>query len=208
MQVFLAGDNSGVFRSTNNGEGWIPVNSGLKNRFVQCLASNGKNIFAGTYGWSNTLHNGGVFVSTNYGESWTEANSGLAERDIRSLAVTSNESVGIDLYAGSWDEAGSGHGVFRSTNNGKDWTSLNLALPWVTWINCFAFIPKGTGGTNIFTGTFGTYGPGAGIYLSADNGESWSPVNTGIPHTIIYSLAVISQAVSTFTECRQEALYQ
>jgi hypothetical protein len=61
--IFVGTLSSGVFRSTNNGAGWIAVNSGLPmNASVNALAVNGTNVFAGSWGY-------GVFRSTNNGTS-------------------------------------------------------------------------------------------------------------------------------------------
>jgi hypothetical protein len=41
------------------------------------------------------------------------------------------------------------------------------------------------GGTNLFAGT-----EGGGVFLSTNNGTSWTAVNTGLTHTYVLSLAV------------------
>ncbi|MCL6493864.1 MAG: T9SS type A sorting domain-containing protein [Ignavibacterium sp.] len=41
-------------------------------------------------------------------------------------------------------------------------------------------------GTNLFAGTFG----GGGVFLSTNNGTSWTAVNTGLTFNRVYSLAV------------------
>ncbi len=64
----FAGGAGGVFLSTNNGNIWTAVNTGLADTAVYALAINGNNIFAGTYG-------AGVFLSTNNGFSWTAVNT-------------------------------------------------------------------------------------------------------------------------------------
>jgi len=59
----------GVFRSTDNGDSWTQVNTGLTNESVGCLAINSSgHIFAGTYG-------GGIFRSTDNGGTWTAVNN-------------------------------------------------------------------------------------------------------------------------------------
>jgi hypothetical protein len=55
--------SSGVFRSTNNGETWTPINEGLTSTNIQALAINSNGlIFAGTQG-------SGIFRSTDNGSS-------------------------------------------------------------------------------------------------------------------------------------------
>jgi len=53
-------------------------------------------------------------------------------------------------------------------------------------ISSFAVIPNGTGGTNLFGG-----GSDGGVFLSTNNGASWTDVNSGLMNTSIKALAVI-----------------
>ena len=52
--------------------------------------------------------------------------------------------------------------VFKSTNNGSDWTQVNIGT---SFILCFATI-----GNNLFAG-------GGGFYFSSDAGVTWEPRN-------------------------------
>ena len=59
--------DSGVFKSTNGGGNWSPVNTGLTNTYVYDLAIDPAmptTLYAGTWG-------GGVFKSTNGGANWS-----------------------------------------------------------------------------------------------------------------------------------------
>ena len=69
---------------------------------------------------------------------------------------------------------------------------LSLHAQWVQTngpyggtIYSFAVSPDGTGGTNLFAGTWG-----AGVFLSTDNGTSWSAVNSGLTNYSVMALAV------------------
>ncbi len=70
---YLYGGNEygGPYRSSDNGTSWVSCDSGLTAFDVQCLASHGSNVFAGTMV--------GVFLSTNDGVSWNKVNSGFTE---------------------------------------------------------------------------------------------------------------------------------
>jgi hypothetical protein len=72
--------------------------------------------------------------------------------------------VGSSIFVGTADS------VFRSSNNGGNWTAVNAGLPNTT-VMAFA-----VSGSNIFAGT-----SGKGIYLSTNNGDGWTAVNTGLP---------------------------
>src|SRR5208283_3498388 len=67
-------------------------------------------------------------------------------------------------------------------------TSMNaLQAQWIQAngqgigsVKCFAI-----SGTNLFAGT-----NGGGVFLSNDNGTSWTPVNKGLSNTVVNALAV------------------
>ena len=90
----------GVFLSTDSGTSWTLVDSGLTYKSVHSLASNGSNIFAGTWGR-------GVFLSINNGKSWTAVNSGLTNDSVFSLAAS-----GGSIFASTTSS------VYHSSNNG------------------------------------------------------------------------------------------
>ncbi|MGH9847487.1 MAG: putative Ig domain-containing protein, partial [Blastocatellia bacterium] len=69
------------------------------------LLSVGSNLYAGT--------SGGVFLSTDQGGSWNERNKGLTTLHVNALA-----SSAANLLAGT-----NGGGVFRSADNGQNWTN-------------------------------------------------------------------------------------
>jgi Secretion system C-terminal sorting domain len=69
--------NGNVIKSTDSGTQWItvPVDSGgTVPEHVNCLATDGKNLFAGT--------TNGVYVSTDIGKSWRAENEGLLQGGI------------------------------------------------------------------------------------------------------------------------------
>jgi len=78
--------------------------------------------------------------------------------------------------------AGTGEGVFLSTDNGTSWTAAGLSNAIVSALAIW--------GTNIFAGTIYTGVSNGGIFLSTDNGTSWTAVDTGLTNTNISSLAI------------------
>jgi hypothetical protein len=87
------------------------MNYGLPYTYIDCLAANATNLFAGT-------QNGGVFRWDS--GRWTAANTGFPFYlpAIHSLAAS-------DAYV----FAGTDSGVYVSTNNGDTWTAANTGLP-------------------------------------------------------------------------------
>lgn len=96
--------------------------------------------------------------------SWIKT-YGVNAGNIPALAVS-----GTTIFAGT------GSGVFRSTNNGSSWTMVILASD----IQSLAVRDS-----NIFAGTYGH-----GVLLSANNGTNWESFNKGLTDTIIMSITV------------------
>src|SRR6267143_4694893 len=89
--------DGGVSLSTDNGDSWAVMNSGLFSTEVYSLAGIDTDLFAATMG-------GGVFRSTDNGANWTPANPGLG-----SLSVWVIRAQGGNLFAGTY-----GNGAYLS----------------------------------------------------------------------------------------------
>ncbi len=95
--VYCGIGGSGVFRSTNNGNNWIEVNSGINvSANVSSFISYGPAIFVTT--WSD------VYYTTNDGANWNTATSNLSQNG---YAAFSSAILGTNIYTGS------GPGVWR-----------------------------------------------------------------------------------------------
>ena len=106
------GTTDGVFGSTNHGMNWTHLNNGwAQYRQVISIAVNSQeHIFAENAGY-------GIYRSTDLGNSWI-----LVSTDIYSPIY--------DIFINSQDTifAAGANGVFRSTNNGEDWTLFNSGI--------------------------------------------------------------------------------
>ena len=171
----FAGTGDGVFLSTNNGTSWTAINNGLICPYVLSLAVLNTNLFAGTQN--------GVFLSTNNGLNWRDVSNGMTSR------IVSLEAIGTSVFAGMCG------GVYRLDNNETSWTRLNLQLPIFRSVSCFANI-----GSNLFAGTTMAFGSGPGVFLSTDNGTTWSLVNNGLADIDILDLAVSGTNIFAGTE--------
>lgn len=83
--------------------------------------------------------------------------------------------------------AGMQHGALRSTDNGDNWTSVNLGL-LDSAVTCFTTLD-----TLMFAGT------AQGVYRSADHGDHWAPYNAGLGARWVYSLAATRKDVIVYT---------
>ncbi len=100
---------------------------------------------------------GGVFVSTDFGLDWTHSNWGVMNGDVQ--AVAANDSK---VFAASWDDT-----LYTRDANGLIWQKSSLED---VYLDCITII-----GTNIFAGSYYQ-----GVYLSTDNGATWTQVNSGL----------------------------
>lgn len=145
--TLIAGaENSGIFRSTNNGQSWQETLKAVTLWSFACDSS--ANLFAGTYG-------PGVYRSTDDGITW-EFLPGIDDI-ILSLTVSPDNSI----YASTFYD-----GLFRSTNAGSSWNHMNLSFPnWPTPIWLVASDSSGI----IYAGP-----ANQGIHRSTDRGATWS----------------------------------
>jgi hypothetical protein len=157
----FAGTDGGIYRSTDEGANWAPVNSGLTNHYVWSLAATDTTVFAGT--------SAGVFLSTDNGLNWVIANNGIDGSAIYSLAIN-----GMKTFAGTTSGK-----IYLSTNNGMLWN------PVATGLGFNAVYAIVISDTNIFAGT-----DGGGVYRSTNNGTNWTQVNNGLNYTGVWSLAI------------------
>lgn len=136
---FAGTEGSGIFRSSGMGSSWKPVNEGLTNLNIQTLhvvdADRG-HLLAGTTG-------GGVFRSRDNGETWSlirtgsvrlrkdgdlvhSVNTGIPDVVVRSLLAYPIEQ-GLIIFAGTDDD------VYRTMNQGQDWSSHHTPLDGDTY---------------------------------------------------------------------------
>ena len=173
----IAGDNTvdqanGLFVTTNGGTHWSSINYSLPNYCATSITAKNGKILTGTCG--------GIFLSTDAGLNWNEPtmHGDNDWADLTALAFRGTNYV----FAG--DINGN---AYVSTNGGQDF-ALTTQIEQGALISSFAF-----SGTNIFASTnaWAAGSPNA-VYLSGDNGATWTPASTGIPTTsYIPSLAII-----------------
>ncbi|MBK7957882.1 MAG: hypothetical protein IPK03_06980 [Bacteroidetes bacterium] len=63
-------------------------------------------------GWSNIAH-----------AQWVQANTGLPINEVNSFAT-----IGTTIFASTGNISGNGQGVYKSVDNGNNWTASNSGL--------------------------------------------------------------------------------
>jgi ligand-binding sensor domain-containing protein len=152
-KMFSGAGGSGLFQTSDNGNDWIPDDSGLTSPYVQAFAYSGSNLFVGT--------GKGVFVSTDMGTNWSNSDTTFLP-NVFALAV-SDSTLFAGLNSGGIDA------MFRSTNNGVSWSSSGTTV-MEDFADAFA-----VRGSSIFVGSKGSDGSGS-LLVSNDDGLKWTQV--------------------------------
>jgi photosystem II stability/assembly factor-like uncharacterized protein len=151
--VVFAGFYEGIYRTTDYGAHWSPMNEGLTfspaDMRTIVITKSGY-VLASVYG-------GGVFRSTIKGYSWEKVLDDFSF----SLAIDSSGHI----YNGSM-----GAGIYRSDDEGLTWIQVNTGLGNLE-VRSLATNSEG----NIFAGT-----NGMGVFRSSNLGLSWEETNVGL----------------------------
>ncbi len=174
---FFAATQGGIFKTMNDGNSWSDSGSGIKaqNAVSPGLAKIGTEIFTGT-------ENGGIFRSSDQGGTWEPVNNGLPINVWSLNALYSNNSA---LFA--WDRV--------SLDNGETWEMANSYSPGATdsEFNGPRWLEHGDGWFAI-----NNYS-NPGVHRSMDEGDTWIPVNNGLPDpSSIIFLTIESNGTNLF----------
>ncbi len=162
-RYYLAATGNGIFRSTDFGTNWTLVTGGL-------AISSFTNLTVDEQGRLYASSQGGVFRSTDNGANWHDINDGLTNTSVRVLARNNHDT----LFAGT-----STAGLYRSGDLGLTWRSL--AQPGInTFVGGVGVLNPAIALSTIIMGT------GRGLYLSTNNGDTWTELTSGLPASAYY----------------------
>jgi hypothetical protein len=173
--VVYAGTSGGVYGSTDYGETWHTLGSGLPHGdgedALALGASSGGGpapLFAGT-------EQHGVYASHDGGATWTASASGLP--------------AGVSVYGLTEDAATAtlfaalvGQGVYASTDGGASWAARSTGLP--SGVDAFAILllpQHASTPDTLFTGT------SKGAFASSDGGQTWHAAGLGQTRVITFA---------------------
>jgi photosystem II stability/assembly factor-like uncharacterized protein len=157
--TILSGCGSGMINSGDNAATWEYKIFGVNgNGHVLYYTALDTLLFAATENY--------VFSSSDKGETWDEKYSGMALSDAYTTQVKANAGV---LYATKMTD-----GIYRSTNKGDSWVSVNGNLPTGETV-----ISVGFHNNTLFIGT-----EEHGVYRSVNAGVKWTLTNNGLPSAL------------------------
>ena len=156
--LFAGTSGKGIVRFKAQSTGWVRQQNGLKDHegmtenFIRVLTIDPEGgIYAGTF-------DGGVFCSADGGITWRPISRALPNDSIRGILFNSR-----GLFVAT------GHGIFKTTDKGRQWVPLNNGL---TSMAIQVLIESGAG--VLYAGT------SDGAFRSDDDGRTWNPINQGL----------------------------
>jgi hypothetical protein len=200
-QVFYCGlgnvfTTGGVFKSVNRGSTWTnvtPAGNWRRTEIGVCESNFSRVYVMMQSGTSNGI--GGIFRTDNAGTSWTTlpnpswCDQGTTKTDFTRGQAWYDLIIGADPTNSNNVMIG-GVDIFRSTNAGANWTQVSQwasgcgSLPVVhADIHAITYAPS-TAGARVAIGCDG------GVYLSNNNGLSYTAKNNGLNITQFYSVAI------------------
>ena len=169
-QVIYATGYLWPWKSNNGGSTWEIADTSYPDFNTWGLALHPTNVNIAFVGSRQKLftdyYGGGIYKTTNGGASFIPKLNGLDNTFV--LDVESDPNDPNFVIVGTW-----GSGVYWSPNNGLDWYQGNdgLWLPYIYSIEA----TQGTSGTVFYASTFYT---GAALFVSYDQGKSWTQLPT------------------------------
>ncbi|MDQ6735278.1 MAG: hypothetical protein M3Z35_14360 [Nitrospirota bacterium] len=155
--LYVGTSGKGILRYAPRADEWQRVthglmdHEGLRENFVRVLTiDKDQALYAGTF-------DGGVFRSGDAGVTWRAISRALPNDSIRGIVLYENS-----LYVGT------GHGIFKTMNQGGVWAPINKGL---TEMSIQALIAGESG--VLYAGT------NSGAFRSDDGGTTWANISDG-----------------------------
>jgi photosystem II stability/assembly factor-like uncharacterized protein len=183
---------SGLFKSTDSGLTWTPINNGFFDFDIYDLAIDPRTpstLYAST-GF-------GLYKSTDGGAQWFKPSPSL---------FFGGKGLVIDPTAPEMVYASAGNqGVYKSTDGGVTWNPINAGLgQGFYYVESLAIDPANP--RILYVGM----GSGGAIFKTTDGGASWSPAHSGVPNAAgsIRSLVIHPTSSGTLYAAGTVGLYK
>ena len=198
---YLGSSGGGVFKTTDYGVTWRPITDGFIDTgsigAIEVAESNPDIVYAGTGSdgiRSNVILGKGVYRSNDAGKTWAAA--GLRDvgqiSDVR-VSPSDPETVYVAAQGVAW-APNVERGVYRSFDGGRSWKKI---LYVSDSLGASAVVMNPANPKELYAALwFGRRKPwtilsgspakdGAGIYKTADGGDTWTRLSTGLPAGLI-----------------------
>ncbi len=191
---YVGAASGGIWKTVDGGLFWEPVFDGYPSHAIGALAvsvSDAQIVWAGTgepHIRSNVTIGDGVWKSTDGGETWRNMGLGATGRISRVLIHPTNPNI---VYVGALGHAHAPQperGVYRTMDGGDSWEHV-LFVDENTGASSVEVDPNNprilyAGMWSVLVNAWGRQsgGPGSGLYVSRDAGDTWNKLEgNGLP---------------------------
>ena len=160
--TIYAGTRTGIFKSTDGGNNWKAINTGLSVLNIVAVVVDPvtpSTLYLAAYD-VYSFNGNGVYKSTDGGGHWSPVNNGLTNTAIQSLTI--NPVTPSTLYVGTY-----GGPIFKTIDGAATWTPSSNPQT-VTFVVSIAVDPVTP--TTIYAAAEMSSG---GIFKSTDGGSTW-----------------------------------
>ena len=194
LTYYVGAASGGIWKSEDGGEYWRPIFDDQPDHSIGALAvapSDPAIVWAGTgepHIRSNVSLGTGVYKSTDGGENWRHMGLAWPSRTSRIVIHPTNPDIVYVAALGHSHGPQRERGIFRTTDGGETWEHV-LFVDENTGASSLEMDPNNprilfAGMWQIAVHTWGreSGGPGSGIYMSRDAGDSWTKLEgNGLP---------------------------
>ncbi len=200
---YVGGASGGVWKTTDGGTYWEPIFDDQDVSSIGALAippTDPNIVWAGTgepFIRSNISIGNGIYKSTDAGKNWKHMGLGLTGRIARIVIDPRDPNVVFACALGHSYGPQPERGVFRTTDGGENWERV-LFVDEDTGCSDIAMDPNnpriliaGTWQLEIHTWGRISGGPGGGLHMSRDGGDTWARLEGhGLPELPVGKIAV------------------
>jgi photosystem II stability/assembly factor-like uncharacterized protein len=192
LTIYVGAASGGVWRSTDGGVAWKPVFDDHAQSIgaIAVDPKNPKTVWVGTgESWTrNSVSVGdGLYKSTDGGDSWQRVGLENSERIARiQVSPADGNTVWVCATGHLWNSHEE-RGVYKTADGGKTWKRV-LYVDADTGCSDLTLDPQDP--AILYAGmwqfrrtpwSFSSGGKGSGLHKSTDGGETWRPLDNGLP---------------------------